>query len=142
MNAFERADMSHPYYLRPNAVPWASVSPTLVFRGKRPWVAIGSPGSERIAPSVLQVLIRLATLPPLAAVDAPRMFCSLKGVVSLEAPRMRTDIPAALARHGFEVDRREAYSFYLGCVQMVMHEGGEFIGVADPRRDGAAAGPA
>jgi len=142
MNAFEYADISHPYYLRPNAVPWASVAPTLVFRRRQPWLAIGSPGSERIAPSILQVLMRLGTHTPFAAVDAPRLYCSLKGKVSLEASRMRSDIPDALRKWGFEVDVRDPYSFYLGCVQMVMREHGEFTGVADPRRDGSAGGPA
>ncbi len=141
LSAFEYEDISHPYYLRPNAVPWASVAPTIVFRGRRPWLAIGSPGSERITPSILQVLLRLERRSPFEAVDAPRLHCSLKRVVSLEAPRMRDDIPAALERDGFTVRRREPYSFYLGCVQMVMREKGDFIGVADPRRDGSAGGP-
>jgi gamma-glutamyltranspeptidase/glutathione hydrolase len=142
MSAFEYEDMAHPYFMRPNAAPWASVAPTLVFRGRRPWLAIGSPGSERITPSILQVLIRLQTCAPLAAVDAPRLHCSLDGKVSLEATRMRSDIPEALKRHGLQVDMRDPYSFYLGCVQLVMRERNEFIGVADPRRDGAAGGPA
>ena len=141
MSAFEYDDISHPYYMRPNAAPWASVAPTLVFRGKRPWLAIGSPGSERITPSIFQVLVRLGYLTPLAAVDAPRLYCSLDGVVSLEASRMRNDIPDILSRHGFQVNVREPYSFYLGCVQLVLRERGEFIGVADPRRDGSAGGP-
>ena len=54
-------DVTHPYYLRPNAVPWASVAPTIVFRASEPWLAIGSPGSERIPPTILQVLLRLGT---------------------------------------------------------------------------------
>jgi len=141
MSAFEYEDISHPYYLRPNASPWASVAPTLVFRGKRPWLAIGSPGSERITPSIFQVLVRLGYLTPLAAVDAPRLYCSLDGRVSLEASRMRDDIPAMLSRHGFQVDVREPHSFYLGCVQLALQERGGFIGWADPRRDGSAAGP-
>jgi gamma-glutamyltranspeptidase/glutathione hydrolase len=141
MSAFEYEDISHPYYLRPNAVPWASVAPTIVFRGRKPWAAIGSPGSERITPSIFQVLLRLLDSDPLAAVDAPRLYCSLKGKVSFEASRMRDDIPETLRRYGFEVDERDAYSFYMGCVQLVMRERDEFIGVADPRRDGAAAGP-
>ena len=141
MSAFEYEDISHPYYLRPNAAPWASVAPTLVFRGKRPWLAIGSPGSERITPSIFQVLVRLGYLTPLAAVDAPRLYCSLDGRVSVEASRMRDDIPDMLSRHGFQVDVREPHSFYLGCVQLALRERGEFIGVADPRRDGSAAGP-
>jgi gamma-glutamyltranspeptidase/glutathione hydrolase len=140
MSAFEYEDLSHPYHLRPNAVPWASVAPTIVFRGRRAWAALGSPGSERIASAVLQVLLRLRRQPPYDAVAGPRLHCSIKGKVSLEASRMRDDIPHALTKRGFEVDRRDPYSFYLGCVQMVLREGKEFIGVADPRRDGSAGG--
>ena len=143
MNAFDYGDPSHPYYMRPNAVPWASVAPSVIFRGRRPWLAIGSPGSERIAPSILQVLLRLRNSSPFAAVEAPRIHCSLDGKVSLEASRIRDDVPASLQRRGFEIVPREAFSFYMGCVQLVVrdHRSGEFIGVADPRRDGAAAGP-
>ena len=140
MSAFEYEDMSHPYYMRPNASPWASVAPTIVFRGRRPWLAIGSPGSDRITPSILQVLLRLRHQAPLDAVSAPRMHCGIDGVVSLEITRMRDDIPKALRRRGFTIRPRDPYSFYLGCVQLVMHENKTFIGVADPRRDGSAAG--
>ena len=141
MSAFEYEDMSHPYYMRPNAVPWASVAPTLIFRGRRPWLAIGSPGSERIVSAILQVLLRMRNQSPLDAVSAPRMHASAAGRVSLEAPRLRNDIPAALAARGFEVDPRESFSFYLGCVQLVMRDRRGFVGVADPRRDGSAEGP-
>ena len=54
---------------------------------------------------------------------------------------MRNDIPATLERHGFTIDAREPYAFYLGCVQLVLRERKGFVGVADPRRDGSAAGP-
>ena len=141
MSAFDYEDISHPYYLRPNAVPWASVAPTIVFKDRRPWLAIGSPGSERITPSIVQVLLQLKTRTPFEAVASPRLHCNLNGKVSLEAARMRSDIPDALRRHGFTVDVRDPYSFYLGCVQLVLKERGGFVGVADPRRDGAAAGP-
>ncbi|MGF1466712.1 MAG: gamma-glutamyltransferase family protein [Sandaracinaceae bacterium] len=142
MSAFELTDISHPYYLRPNAVPWASVAPTIVFQGKDPWLVIGSPGSERIVSSIVQVLLRLGQQSPYDAVAAPRIHCSLTGKVSLEASRMRSDIPAALSARGFTIDPREPFAFYLGCVQLVLRDGGGFIGVADPRRDGSAEGPA
>jgi gamma-glutamyltranspeptidase/glutathione hydrolase len=141
MSAFEYEDISHPYYLRPNAVPWASVAPTIVLRGRRPWVALGSPGSERIASAVAQVLVRLARgYEPLDAVSAPRLHCSLDRVVSIEASRMRDDIPRELRARGFQVDVREPYSFYLGCVQLVRRGRKYLTGVADPRRDGSAMG--
>ena len=141
MSAFDYEDMSHPYFMRPNAVPWASVAPTIVFRGRRPWAVLGSPGSERIAPSIMQVLLRLKHQPPFDSVAGPRMHCQISGEVSLEASRMRDDIPSALRRRGFTVKVRDPYSFYLGCVQLVLKEGKTFIGVADPRRDGSAGGP-
>jgi len=141
MMAYDKENIRHPYYLRPNAVPWASVAPTIIFRGHKPWLAIGSPGSERIVSSILQVLLRLGRQSAYEAVDAPRLHCSLEGKVSMEASRMRDDIPKLLEKHGFLIDEREPYSFYLGCVQLVMRQDGEFIGVADPRRDGSAGGP-
>jgi gamma-glutamyltranspeptidase/glutathione hydrolase len=139
--AYDYEDIRHPYYLRPVAAPWASVAPTIVFQNKRPWLVIGSPGSERITASILQVLLRLRKQSPLEAVDAPRFYCSVAGKVSLELPRMRTDLVETLEEHGFEIDARDPYSFYMGCVQLVLREGEQFIGVADPRRDGAAGGP-
>ena len=141
MSAFEYEDITHPYYLRPNGVPWASVTPTIIFKAKKPWLAIGSPGSNRITSTILQVLIRLNQQSPFDAVAAPRIHCSYSGKVSLEAAYMRNDIPALLKERGFDIDVREPMSFYLGCVQMVLDENGEFIGVADPRRDGSAGGP-
>ena len=77
----------------------------------------------------------------LDAVAAPRLHCSFDGKVSLEAAYMRDDIPKALEKMGFSIDIREPMSFYLGCIQMVLSENDEFIGVADPRRDGSAGGP-
>lgn len=141
MLAFEDEDITHPYYLRPNGVPWASVAPTIVLRGRRPWLVVGSPGSERIVSAIAQVLLGLKHKSPFEAVNAPRLHCSLEGKVSLEASRMRSDIPAALENQGFEIEERDPYSFYLGCVQLVMREGDRFIGVADPRRDGSAGAP-
>jgi len=141
MCSFDYQDISHPYYLRPNGVPWASVAPTLIFRSKKPWLAIGSPGSERIVSTILQVLVRLSHQSPFDAVAAPRMHCSYDGKVSLEAAHMRNDILEFLKQHSFAIDVREPMSFYLGCVQMVLNENDEFIGVADPRRDGSAGGP-
>jgi gamma-glutamyltranspeptidase/glutathione hydrolase len=105
-------------------------------------MALGSPGSDRIAPSILQVLLRLkAGQSPYEAIEAPRLHCSLSGKVSLEASRMRSDLPAHFSKLGFDVDVREPFSFHLGCVQAVLRGRKEFIGIADPRRDGSARGP-
>ena len=140
MSAFEHSDISHPYFLRPNAVPWASVAPTIVVQGKRPRIALGSPGSERIVSAVAQVLDRVRSQSLMDAISAPRLHTSLTGQVTLEASRMRSDIPAALRKRGFGVREVEPFSFYLGCVQAVARERDGLVGVADLRRDGAAVG--
>lgn len=142
MSSYEYRDISHPYYLRPNAVPWASVAPSIIFKGKQPWLAIGSPGSERIVSAIIQVLLRLQRgASPLQAVEAPRLHSAISGKVSLEATRMRNDLPHILSRHGFCVDIRDPYSFYLGSIQLVVRQKKDYIGVADLRRDGSAEGP-
>jgi gamma-glutamyltranspeptidase/glutathione hydrolase len=142
MSAFETEDPAHPYSLRPNAVPWASVAPTLLFKGRRPVTAIGSPGSERIASAILQVLLRLHQgESPFSAVTARRLHCALDGTVSIERDEGDARLIRALRKRRFGIDDRERFSFYLGCVQFVTRERGYFVGVADPRRDGAAGGP-
>jgi len=141
MSAYEHHDVTHPYYLRPNTPPWASVAPTLTLQDGRVQAVLGSPGSERIASAVAQVLVRLESKPPFEAVEAPRLHCSIGGTVSLEASRMRDDVPELLQAHGLRIDARDPYSFYLGCVNLVLRDGEDLIGVADPRRDGAAGAP-
>jgi len=141
LSAYDVDDIGHPYYLRPNSPPWGSVAPTIGFRGRKPSLVIGSPGSDRIVTAMIQVLIRLGSQAPFDAVAAPRLHCTLEGKVPIEASRFRSDVPEAIARHGFTVDPRDPFSFYMGCVQLVQRTREGLVGVADPRRDGSAAGP-
>lgn len=146
MMALEVENPAHPYYLRPNAVPWSSVTPTIVFRNGQPWLVVGSPGSERIFSSVSQFLV--------SAIDRsygindamlePRFHCSVGGLISLEADRFDPGVIEHLSQLGYTIDKREPYAFYLGCIQAVLKRqtGPGFQGVADIRRDGTAAGPA
>ncbi|UCD51223.1 MAG: gamma-glutamyltransferase [Phycisphaerales bacterium] len=134
----------HPFYLRPNAVPWATVSPTVVFHEGQVWMAVGSPGSERVISTLALFLQRVADygMSIDQAMQAPRIHCSLGGRVSLEVGRFAESLVPFLERKGFRVDPREDHSFYLGCIQAVVcrHDGKGFQGVADVRRDGAARG--
>jgi gamma-glutamyltranspeptidase/glutathione hydrolase len=135
---------SHPFYLRPNAVPWATVAPTFIFRDKEIWIAVGSPGSERIFSAIAQFLIHVVDENQSIgeAMYAPRLHCSLGGRVSLEAERFPDRFPAFFQRKGYRIDKREPFSFYLGAIHAVLkkHDGTGFQGVAEVRRDGTAAG--
>jgi gamma-glutamyltranspeptidase/glutathione hydrolase len=146
MAALEFENPQHPYYLRPNAVPWSAAAPTIVFRDQQPWIAMGSPGSERIYSSLAQFLVQVADHehPIDDAMLAPRLHCSIGGTISLEAERFPAEVIDYLERQGYRIDRRAAYSFALGCVQAVLkcQSRDGFQGVADIRREGTAAGPA
>lgn len=134
----------HPFYLRPNAVPWATVSPTLVFKNNEIFMALGSPGSERII-STLGLFLQKTLMENISidqAMRAPRLHCSLGGRVSLEANRFPQALLPLLKDEGYRIDKREDYAFYLGCVQAVLRnkENHIFQGIADIRRDGTAQG--
>jgi gamma-glutamyltranspeptidase/glutathione hydrolase len=141
---FEYRLPSHPFYLRPNAIPWATVAPTIIFTPQNNvWLALGSPGSERIFSAMTQFLLHVLDnqIPLNEAVNSPRLHCSMGGRISIEADRFSPAVLDFFRKKGYRIDIRKPYSFYLGCIQAVMRCGdGSFQGVADPRRDGTARG--
>lgn len=141
---YEYSRPSHPFYLRPNAIPWATVAPSIIMHEKNVWLAVGSPGSERIFSSIAQFLMHIVDEEQslYEAVVAPRLHCSLGGRVSLETDRFSQEIRDFFVDKGYRIDDRPAYSFYLGAIHAVLkkHDGTGFQGVADVRRDGTAEG--
>lgn len=134
----------HPYYLRPNNPPWATVTPSLVFNKNKLWMALGSPGSERIIPVLTKFLLFITdrSYSISGAINVPRIHCSLGGRVSFEKGAYHNDFIDLLKEKGFRIDEREPLSFYLGCIQAVLktHDNKGFQGIADIRRDGTAKG--
>ena len=145
MSAFELKNPAHPFFLRPNAVPWSSVSPSIIFYEDKPWIALGSPGSERIFSTVSLFISRLFDEGRSIheAMEMPRIHCSLGGRISVEAEPGDSALADSLKAKGYSVKVRERYSFYHGAVHAVLRRqtGGGFQGVAEVRRDGTAGGP-
>ena len=139
---FDYDKTEHPYYIRPNANPWATVSPSLIYNKNKIWMSLGSPGSERIVPTLWLFLLRIIDRNSSIdeAMKGPRIHCSLGGKVSLEAGRFSETLIQYLKDHEYRIDRREDYAFYLGCIQAVIKKQSSpgFQGVADIRRDGKA----
>ena len=144
MSAFEFTNPNHPYYIRPNAIPWTSVSPTLIFSNKKLWMVIGSPGSQRIFSTVTQFLSRIidGDLPMDEAVKRPRFHCSISGTVSIEEGGFRNEIVEYLRDMGYNISIKDRYSFYHGAIHaaMKLQTQDGFQGVAEIRRDGTAEG--
>ncbi len=68
-----------------------------------------------------QVLNRIVdgSAPLDQAIDDPRLHCSIGATISREAERFDAATIAGLKDAGYEVDPRDAYAFYLRCVQAV-----------------------
>jgi len=144
MSAFEFTTPNHPYYIRPNAIPWTSVSPALIFNNSKLWMVVGSPGSQRIFSTITQFLSRIidGNLPMDKAIERPRFHCSIGGNVSIEDGGFRTEIVDYLKDMGYEISIKERYSFYHGAIHatMKLQTQDGFQGVAEVRRDGIAEG--
>lgn len=121
----------------PNKRPRSSMSPSMVFRGKKPVAAYGSPGGSTIIDSVVNVSMNLIDhrMDVQEAVDAPRIAqTSANGSVGREIG-FSEQVMAELEALGHIVrDPSE-----IGSVQAVIidREGKTQYGAADRRRVGA-----
>ncbi len=144
IRALDTNDPSHPHYLRPNASPWTSVAPSILFYKDKPWIVTGSPGSERIYSSVAQFLTNMLDKNTSMdeAVRRPRLHCSIGGTVSIEANRFKPEIISYLEEMGYGIEKKSDYDFYFGAIHSVMKclTRDEFQGAAEVRRDGTAGG--
>jgi gamma-glutamyltranspeptidase/glutathione hydrolase len=126
----------------PGARVPSMMAPTVVLRGGRPEIALGSAGSNRIRSAILQTILAVVDegLPAEEAVRRPRLH--VEGQLVEAEPGVD---PAALDRleqSGWTVRRWSETNLYFGGVQAVASdpETGALTGGGDPRRGGVAAG--
>lgn len=141
LRAFKVENENHPYFLRPGARARSNAAPTIVLRQGRARVCLGSTGSERMASGILQVLLRLCHSSPFESVHAPRLHCTPERKVLWEEERFPRGFRETLLGRGFAVQAMKPYSFKMGGLQLAVRQDGQSVGVADPRRDGAAGVP-
>src|SRR2546428_2156061 len=67
-------DENHPNALRGGKRPRTTLSPTVVLRNGKPFLALSSPGGDSQDQQALQVLLNVAVfaMPPQEAIEAPR----------------------------------------------------------------------
>ncbi len=138
---------SHPFSLRPGAIPASFMSATVVRRRDGRAVTLGSPGDDRIISAVVQVISHWTDVGDglAAAVAAPRVHTLRSETVLLEADPGRAEGLVHLEERGYSVYRpvtslhAGGLNPYFGGVNAVAREGGAWTGAADPRRDGAVA---
>jgi gamma-glutamyltranspeptidase/glutathione hydrolase len=144
-----------PTYLRPGATYPTNMAPTVI-RVNDSVVALGSAGSDRIPPSICEVVTNIVDrkLGIVDAVTAPRVIWNSAhdpGRVCVEvAEPIRERDAEALGRMGFDTMYVLRYppdpvsdTAFFGGVNLAAYDAatGTFSGVGDPRRDGFALGP-
>ena len=123
----------------PGKRPLSSMTPTIVFDGRKPIIALGAAGGPKIISAVLQELVAILDLgmTPAEALAAPRIHHQWSPDELLMEKRLPEALQAALAQRGHTVKELNA----LSVSQIVARstDGKSFIGAADPRAGSGSA---
>ena len=120
----------------------STMSPTMLLQGDKVRLVIGAAGSQYIQPSITQVTLRMLAFgeDPWVAIAAPRIHASAVAKdVEVEAG-YAPSVYQALVQRGYRPLSRVADITFGGVHAVYVSPDGRRIGVADPRRDGVAAG--
>ncbi|HEX9164312.1 MAG TPA: gamma-glutamyltransferase [Gemmatimonadales bacterium] len=125
----------------PNRFASSTIAPTIVLRGDDVRLVIGAAGSQYIPTAVTQVAFRTLALgeDPWLAIAAPRLQPARRNQVEVEAG-FSPQVYAALRNRGYLPVSRVGDILFGGVHAIVLSDRGTLVGVADPRRDGAAMG--
>jgi gamma-glutamyltranspeptidase / glutathione hydrolase len=124
--------------LDPGKRPATSMSPVIVLRDGKPFLAIGTRGGSAIPTTILQVFLNVVVYGKSlsAAVAAPRYHHDAADALVYERALTPMPLLESLNAMGHGVNARES----IGDVHAILIENGRLVAVADPRRGGAAGG--
>lgn len=124
--------------IEPGKRAQSTISPIIVFKDGKPWVATGTPGGGTIIATMAQMLSNIIDyrLNIAEAAQRPRIYQSgIDGPLQLEES-IPQDLVAGLEAKGHRVERSQI----IGSTQSIMiGPDGVFYGAADTRRPDAAA---
>jgi len=115
--------------------PLSSMTPTLVFKDGKPWIATGSPGGSRIITAVAQTLLNVMAFDMTLgmATSAPRIHHQWMPDMAMVEPGISPDTINILEASKHKILRSNST---IGRVNSVQIDDGWFYGYADPRRPG------
>jgi gamma-glutamyltranspeptidase / glutathione hydrolase len=151
---FDYQDVRRWRFLKPYQKPMTGMAPTILLKDGKPYLAIGSAGSDRITAAIVNVVSNLVDrgLPPCEAVaDARVMWSGLpEDTVYLEMVDPITEAQAdTLKERGFTRQKRQTYparpieltEFGGANAVFIDPVDGTVVGAGDPRRQGVAVAP-
>lgn len=125
--------------VQPKKRPLSSMSPTIITKDSKPYMALGSPSGTRIITCVAQTILNSVEfeMPLFEAVGATRIHQQwLPDILKIEAPFLSKKVEQGLKEKGHNIVHEK-----LGCsIQAIQREGSKWIGVSDPRGEGLALG--
>ncbi len=124
----------------PGKRPLSSMTPTIVLQRGKPIIALGAAGGPKIISAVLQELIAMLDLgqSPTDAIAAPRIHQQWSPDELMAEKALPAAVLAALAERGHKV--RELNALSVSHIVARSADGRSFVGAADPRAGGNAAG--
>jgi gamma-glutamyltranspeptidase/glutathione hydrolase len=130
--------------MEPRKRPASTICPTMIFSDSSLVGVLGTPGGGNIFNTMAEVILYLLDfgLSPIDALDAPRFSPRIsREHINFES-RFRPEILENLQKLGHKVRLSHDYNVYMGGVQLIFRDKKlkQYIGVSDPRRDGAAFG--
>jgi gamma-glutamyltranspeptidase/glutathione hydrolase len=145
--AFFSLEPGHPNVLAPRKRPAHTLTPFMLLRDGRPWLAAGTMGGDGQPQTLVALTTRLVDfgLGLQAAVEAPRWLYGrtwgeARRDLALEG-RVAPAVVEALRARGHPVRVVEPWSDTMGHAQAVRFaERGLLLGAGDPRADGPALG--
>ena len=122
----------------PGKKPLSSMTPTLVFQGNKPVLALGGSGGPRIISGVVQVLMNVLDygMQIQAAINAPRFHHQWVPETLLLETEIPVDVRRNLLDKGHEIEDLTARNV----IQGIFLKDGWLQGASDPRKQGRSAG--
>ena len=123
MDDFTFENPEHPFAIRPNAMAYSSMSPTIVQRNGENVLVLGSPGSSRIISSVAQITAKWIENNSKRDTNLIDKNFFYEHDMKFKFPKENLVIYKGL-------------NPYYGGIHAIAKESRNWMGVADPRRDG------
>jgi gamma-glutamyltranspeptidase / glutathione hydrolase len=126
--------------IQPGKRPLSSMTPTILTRNGKFFMAVGAPGGSRIISAVLQVILNVVDfgMNVQDAVDAPRIHHQWQPDKLYLEPGISPDTVALLKARGYDVDHSPG--LVLARVEAIVSSQGWLQGGSDGRASGKAAG--
>lgn len=123
--------------IQPGKARFTAMSPTIIFKGDKPYFIVGAPGGTFITMGVLQAILNVIDfgMDAQQAVSAPR-FSTTSDTIDI-SNRILRSTEKALTNAGYPV-RRSPLSYHFAGVHAIRLTDLGWDGGADPGRDGMA----